>query len=99
MTLAASRRDFNRDVLASALAAFAVGATGAQASAQTPAIGADTGRRQVIKQLLPGAPERELILIEVKIPAGDGVAAALACERRDGLRGFRRDRVMRQRRA
>jgi quercetin dioxygenase-like cupin family protein len=70
MTFAASRRDFNRDALTSALAAFAVGATGAQAFAQTPAAGANAGRRQVIKQLLPGAPERELILIEVKLPPG-----------------------------
>jgi quercetin dioxygenase-like cupin family protein len=70
MTFATSRRDFNCDALASALAALALGATGDLASAQTPATGAEVGRRQVIKQLLPGAPDRELILIEVTYPPG-----------------------------
>ena len=69
-TVATSRRDFNRDAMASALAAFAVSATGAQAVAQAPAAGGDASRRQVIRQLLPDAPERELILIEVKYPPG-----------------------------
>jgi quercetin dioxygenase-like cupin family protein len=54
--------------MTSALAAFAVSATGAQAVAQTSPGGADASRRQVIRQLLPGAPERELILIEVTYP-------------------------------
>ena len=70
MTVATSRRVFNRDAMASALAAFAVSATGAQAVAQAPAAGGDASRRQVIRQLLPDAPERELILIEVKYPPG-----------------------------
>jgi quercetin dioxygenase-like cupin family protein len=70
MTFATSRRDFNRDALASTLAAFAVSATATQALAQTPAAGADASRRQIIRQMLPGAPERELILIEVRYPPG-----------------------------
>jgi quercetin dioxygenase-like cupin family protein len=70
MTVATSRRDFNRDTMASALAAFAMTATGSAAVAQAPAAGAEASRRQVIRQLLPGAPERELILIEVKYPPG-----------------------------
>jgi quercetin dioxygenase-like cupin family protein len=74
MTFTASRRDFNRDALVSTLAAFAAGATGAQAFAQAPATGANPGRREVIKQLLPGAPEREILLIEVKFPPGTASA-------------------------
>jgi len=66
----ATRRDFNCDALASALAVLAATAAGADAaSAQTPAAGT-SGRREVIKQLLPGEPERELILIEVAYPPG-----------------------------
>jgi quercetin dioxygenase-like cupin family protein len=70
MTFATSRRDFNCEALASALAAFAVTAGGATALAQAPAGGVDSSRRQVIKQVLPGEPERELILVEVKYPPG-----------------------------
>jgi quercetin dioxygenase-like cupin family protein len=72
MTFATSRRDFNREALASALAAIAVGATGATAVAQMPASGADSSRRQVITQALPGEPARELILVEVRYPPGGG---------------------------
>jgi quercetin dioxygenase-like cupin family protein len=65
-----SRRDFNCDALASVLAALAATAGGADAAcAQTPAAGA-AGRREVIKQLLPGEPARELILIEISYPPG-----------------------------
>jgi quercetin dioxygenase-like cupin family protein len=68
MTIATSRRDFNRDALTSALAALA--AAGADAArAQAPAAGA-AGRREVTRQLLPGEPERELILIEIGYPPG-----------------------------
>jgi quercetin dioxygenase-like cupin family protein len=70
MTIATSRRDFTSDALASAFAAFAVSATGAVAYAQTPAAGGASGRREVIKQQLPGEPERELILLEVTYPPG-----------------------------
>ncbi len=70
MTVATSRRDFNRDAVATTLAAFAVSATGAQAVAQAPAAGGDASRRQVVRQLLQGTPEQELILIEVKYPPG-----------------------------
>jgi quercetin dioxygenase-like cupin family protein len=70
MTFATSRREFTSDALASALAVFAASATGGAASAQTPVAGGDAGRRQVIKQLLPGEAERELILIEISYPPG-----------------------------
>jgi quercetin dioxygenase-like cupin family protein len=72
MTTATSRRDFTSDALASALAAFAVAAAGADpASAQTPAAGRGAGRREVIKQSLPGEPARELILIEITYAPGE----------------------------
>jgi quercetin dioxygenase-like cupin family protein len=70
MTSASSRREFSGDALALAVAAFAASATGGAALAQTPAAGGDSGRREVIKQALPGEPERELILLEVKYAPG-----------------------------
>jgi quercetin dioxygenase-like cupin family protein len=70
MSLATDRRGFTGDALAAALAAFAVSATDGTASAQTPA-GRGAGRRQVIKQSLPGEPERELILVEIPYMPGE----------------------------
>lgn len=65
MTTATSRRE----ALASVLTALAATAAGADAArAQTPATGAQ--RREVIRQLLPGEPQRELILMEVPFPPG-----------------------------
>jgi quercetin dioxygenase-like cupin family protein len=69
MNSATNRRDFTRD-LTTALAAFAASAAGSAASAQTPAAGGSSSVRQVIRQALPGDPERELILTEVSYPPG-----------------------------
>jgi quercetin dioxygenase-like cupin family protein len=66
-----SRRRFNRDVLLSALAAFAA-SPGPAAFGQTPASGGASMRREIIKQSLPGEPDKELTLVEVTYPAGAG---------------------------
>ncbi len=67
-----SRRSFNRDSLLSVLAAAAtapiVGTAPAQQRATTPA----STRRTIIKQDLPGDPQRDLILVEVTYPPGTG---------------------------
>jgi quercetin dioxygenase-like cupin family protein len=70
MSFATSRRDFTSDALTSALAAFAASAAGTSTFAQTPATGGSSSVRQVIRQALPGEPERELILTEVTYPPG-----------------------------
>jgi quercetin dioxygenase-like cupin family protein len=70
MSFATSRRDFTCDAFTSALVAFAASATGSAALAQTPATGGGSSARQVIRQALPGEPERELILTEVMYPPG-----------------------------
>jgi quercetin dioxygenase-like cupin family protein len=71
MTFATNRRGFTSDALASALAALAATATVAPASAQAPAGGRGAGRREVIKQSLPGEPERQLILVEISYAPGE----------------------------
>jgi quercetin dioxygenase-like cupin family protein len=70
MSFATSRREFTSDALTSALAAFAVSAAAPAAFAQTQAAGGGSSVRQVIRQALPGEPERELILTEVTYPPG-----------------------------
>ena len=70
MSFATSRREFTSDALTSALAAFAASATVPAALAQTQAAGGASTVRQVIRQALPGEPERELILTEVTYPPG-----------------------------
>ena len=67
-----TRRHFSQDALTAALASFALSASGAAALAQTSAGSATSGRRAVIKQALPGEPEREMILVEVSYPPGAG---------------------------
>jgi len=72
-----SRRSFSHASLVSLLTTLAATAPGAAAFAQQrPAPGTAT-RRDVIKQQLPGEPERELILVEVTYPAGTGSPAHL----------------------
>ena len=71
-----NRRGFNRASLMSLLAAAA--ATGVdEAAAQPRAPAAGAGRREVIKQELPGEPPRELLLIEVSYAPGAGSPAHL----------------------
>lgn len=60
------RRNINRAALAGLLAAFAASPTSKAAAA------AQSSRRQVIKQKLPGEPAREITLIEVTYPPGAG---------------------------
>jgi quercetin dioxygenase-like cupin family protein len=70
------RRGFNRASLISLLAAAAATRVDeAAAQPRTPAAGA--GRRQVLKQELPGEPARELLLIEVGYAPGAGSPAHL----------------------
>jgi quercetin dioxygenase-like cupin family protein len=70
------RRGFNRASLISLLAtAAATGVDEAVAQPRTPAAGA--GRREVLKQELPGEPARELLLIEVGYAPGAGSPAHL----------------------
>jgi quercetin dioxygenase-like cupin family protein len=71
-TPATTRRRFTRGCLISLVAG--IGATSARDVAfgqQTPSSSVST-RREVIKQRLPGEPQRDLILIEVTYPPGTG---------------------------
>src|SRR5262245_49562498 len=64
-----SRRHFSRGSLISVLAATSMRdgtAAAEQATSHAPT------RRDVIKQELPGAPRRDIILIEVTYPPGTG---------------------------
>ncbi len=65
------RRDLNLAILTSLLATSATSSKSAMAAEPKSGAGAST-RREVIKQPLPGEPERDLILIEVNYPAGTG---------------------------
>jgi quercetin dioxygenase-like cupin family protein len=77
MTLAAiSRRGFHRASVASLLAAAATVSLDGAASAQRPAASAG-GRREVIKQELPGEPPRDISLVEVTYAPGAGSPAHL----------------------
>ncbi len=68
----ATRRGFNRASLVSLLAAVAATSQGTAAFAQpTPSSGAPT-LREVLRQKLPGEPQRDLILMEVTYPPGTG---------------------------
>ncbi|MBV8835510.1 MAG: cupin domain-containing protein [Alphaproteobacteria bacterium] len=69
-----TRRNFSQDALTAALAGLAVSASGTAALAETSAAGPPSARRPVIKQALPGEPERELILVEVSYPPGGASA-------------------------
>jgi quercetin dioxygenase-like cupin family protein len=70
------RRGFNRASLISLLAAAAATHVD-EAAAQSRAPAAGAGRRQVLKQELPGEPARELLLIEVGYAPGAGSPAHL----------------------
>jgi quercetin dioxygenase-like cupin family protein len=72
-----SRRSFNRDSLVSFLTAVAATSVVGPASAQQPTTGVKSTRRDVIKQELPGEPQRELTLVEVTYPPGTGSPAHL----------------------
>lgn len=69
---AQSRRQFGRDALLSSVAAVAASLAGSSAFAQSKTSGAASTRREVIKQVLPGEPQRELTLVEVTYPPGTG---------------------------
>lgn len=75
MTFATNRRQFARDAFVSCVTALAASATGSAVFAQAkPSAGTST-RREVIKQALPGEPERDLTLVEVTYPPGTGSPA------------------------
>jgi quercetin dioxygenase-like cupin family protein len=69
-SVASDRRQFNRAAFLTCLSALAAGVSG-PAAAGTPAAGA-SGRRDVIKQALPGEPPRDIIMVEVTYPPGAG---------------------------
>jgi quercetin dioxygenase-like cupin family protein len=65
MEFSGSRRLFGRDVLVSGLAAVAANAAALRAFAENGASGSGSTRREVIRQSLPGEPQREMTLVEV----------------------------------
>jgi quercetin dioxygenase-like cupin family protein len=67
-----TRRDFNRASVMSLLAAAAATSSDEVASAQPRPAAGGAARREVIKQALPGEPQRELSLIEVSYAPGAG---------------------------
>jgi quercetin dioxygenase-like cupin family protein len=74
-TSSINRRGFNRASLMSLLAAAAATGIDESASAQPRAPATGAGRREVMKQELPGEPPRELLLIEVSYAPGAGSPA------------------------
>jgi quercetin dioxygenase-like cupin family protein len=69
--LTVTRRSLNRTALASALLAIAAVPRDGEAAAEEGASSKPT-IRDVIKQILPGDPPRELTLVEVTYPPGTG---------------------------
>jgi quercetin dioxygenase-like cupin family protein len=67
-----TRRSFNCASLFSLVTAIATMSPVGVASAQSAATGGVSTRREVIKQRLPGEPERDLLLVEVTYPPGTG---------------------------
>ena len=72
-----TRRSFNQTSVMSFLLAMGVAAVGDSAMAQqgtapTGSKGSASTRRDVIKQKLPGAGDRDIILVEVTYPPGTG---------------------------
>ena len=72
-----SRRSFSRDSLLAVLAGAATASIAETAPAQQRATATASTRRIVIKQDLPGEPQRDLILVEVTYPPGAGSPAHL----------------------
>jgi quercetin dioxygenase-like cupin family protein len=72
MEVSKSRRQLGADALAVWMAALAASSMPAALSAQTNQTPGSSRRREVIKQNLPGEPEREITLIEVTYPPGAG---------------------------
>ena len=70
--LTMTRRSFNRTALASALLAIAAVPRDGEAAAEEGASSKRSTIRDVIKQILPGDPPRELTLVEVTYPPGTG---------------------------
>jgi len=68
---AVTRRDFNSVSLLSLAVAAAESLPGETAAQAAPAGTAST-RREVIKQSLPGEPQRDITLVEVTYPPGAG---------------------------
>ena len=66
------RRDFNRMLLLSLTSAVAGGLAPATVLAQAHGGPTQASRRVVNKQLLPGEPQREIVLVEVTYPPGTG---------------------------
>jgi quercetin dioxygenase-like cupin family protein len=73
---AVSRRHFNRRTLVGLLAATAAPSLAGPSAQQRTGTGA-SGRREIIRQQLPGEPARELILVEVTYPPATASPAHL----------------------
>jgi quercetin dioxygenase-like cupin family protein len=77
MSFMENRRQFGRDAFVSCLAALVANTTSSAVYAENKSAAAASSRREVMKQTLPGEPERELTLIEVTYPPGTGSPAHL----------------------
>ena len=67
-----SRRSFNCTALASAIAALAPALPGSEDKSQQGSVLKESTRREVIKERLPGEPQRQLTLVEVVYAPGAG---------------------------
>ncbi len=77
MEVSKSRRQFGVEALAACMAALVASSAPTALSAQANQAPGASKRREVIKQRLPGEPEREITLIEVTYPPGTGSLAHL----------------------
>jgi len=67
-----SRRSFNCSALASAIAALLPQSAASDARSLRGTVLEESTRREVIKQRLPGEPQRHLTLVEIVYPPGAG---------------------------
>ena len=67
-----SRRSFNSTALVSAIAALAQQLLASEGKSQQGTVLEESTRREVIKQRLPGEPQRQLTLVEVVYSPGAG---------------------------
>ena len=67
-----SRRSFNCSALASAIAALLPQSAASDARSLRGTVLEESTRREVIKQRLPGEPQRHLTLVEIVNPPGAG---------------------------
>ena|SRR5215472_5829821 len=91
--LTMTRRSFNRTALASALLAIAAVPRDGEAAAEEGASSKRSTIRDVIKQILPGDPPREITLVKVTYPPGTGSPPHFTPKRSHGVRGRGSNRI------